>query len=91
MSDTLTAPWPLVHECYGHPDGGHCAQCDGGHRHNWRAWHDAPETRPGSGVTVVDGHSGPGLPVRCTVCGARKCDDGDCSLRRHHREGHDPF
>jgi hypothetical protein len=83
-------PWPVVPECYKHtnPDET-CPQCDGSHEHVWKAWLDAPKT--GSGSAVVGGTSGPGVPVRCTVCGGRKCDLSNCSGRRHHAPPHTPF
>lgn len=33
----------------------------------------------------------PGIPVRCKVCGGRKCDVDSCLLRRHHRGEHEYF
>jgi hypothetical protein len=81
-----TAPWPIVGECYGHPAGGSCTQCDGSHPHRWKAWTGAP--RVGAGTVVVGGTSGPGLPVRCVECGTRKCDAPVCAERRHHRGPH---
>lgn len=78
------APWPLVGECHGHRGAAAdwraqtCPQCDGSHRHTWVAWKDYPLGRA-SGM----------VPVRCRECGARKCDDPRCVLRRHHRQPHD--
>lgn len=80
------APWPIVWECYGtdkaiphrREDGSYaltCAQCDGSHYHAWAAWEDAPL-------------GGAGTPVRCRICGARKCDHPECTARRHHRDPH---
>lgn len=79
-------PWPNVPECYGHRGGDSCRQCDGSHKHLWRAWHQVPEVAPG--IALVGQSSGPGLPVRCADCGARKCDDPRCFERRHHRGPH---
>lgn len=87
---TAGAPWPIVAECHGHRGGVTCPQCDGTHEHHWKAWKDAPTS--GSGSAVVGGVSGPGVPVRCTSCGGRKCDIPNCRLRRHHLgEDHEPF
>ena len=91
---TPDAPWPIVGECYwpaqGLVDQNHtCGQCDGSHAHVWVAWHDAPGNRAGG--SVVGGSSGPGLPVRCRVCGGRKCDTAACRLRRHHHDDHEEF
>lgn len=77
-------PWPDVQECY----GGHrtksgialygnvedCPQCDGRLNHQWVEWKEAPADY--------------GVPVRCRICGARKCDLPDCQLRRHHAGPH---
>lgn len=49
--DRLRAPWPIVGECHGHRIRAGagieamnlCAQCDGGHIHQWRAWPKAPQ------------------------------------------------
>lgn len=74
------APWPVVGECYGdvsHP-GKVCPQCDGSHEHRWLAWPEAPQSIK----------AGYGVPVRCTVCGGRKCDDALCMNRRHHSDPH---
>lgn len=81
MAETLTAPWPIVSECYGkatHKDGGACAQCNGSHEHVWVAWKDAPDARYG-------------VPVRCRICGTRKCDLPECSARRHHIGPHEDW
>jgi len=83
------APWPVVEECYGHPRGQRrrdgragCEQCYGTHEHRWVEWLDYREQ---DGRFTV---SGPGSPVRCETCGARKCDMPVCSLKRHHRSVH---
>lgn len=80
------APWPIVWECHSntkyHP-GHSCPQSDGSHVHDWIAWHN-PDP-------VILHVSGPGLPVRCKVCGGRKCDMPTCRLRRHHGEDHESF
>jgi len=85
--DVTAPPWPVVGECYGHklPDDT-CRQCDGSHGHQWMAWHEAPQV--GRRTSVVGGQSGPGIPVRCTDCGGRKCDAAECMERRHHRGPH---
>lgn len=81
---TRIAPWPIVGECYGHrPKAGKgiepmlaaasCRQCNGDHEHEWLAWASAPGWVAG----------GPGIPVRCRVCGGRKCDAEGCDRRRH--------
>lgn len=80
------APWPVVREChYPAPSlvavGHTCPQCDGSHDHDWVGWPDAPRRVTG----------GPGLAVRCRVCGGRKCDHAACRLRRHHRGPHDDY
>jgi hypothetical protein len=67
--------WPDVPECYGHRDGSVCAQCDGSHDHQWIE--GAP---PYPSSTAI--------PVRCSVCGGRKCDWSACWERRHHRGPH---
>lgn len=80
---------PDVRECQGHPvptirdlsllvsddyDRFACAQCDGSHRHDWVSCATlAPER---------------GVPIRCHICGARKCDVDECLERRHHRSPH---
>lgn len=86
-------PWPIVGECFSdHRPGHSCPQCDGSCEHSWRAWHEAPQADPYSpGTTVTAGSSGPGIPVRCRVCGARKCDASVCMLRRHHRGPHENY
>lgn len=76
--DLKRAPWPVVGECHLHRDGSTCPQCDGSHEHEWVAWPQAP-----SWIA-----SGGGVPVRCRVCGARKCDNANCTSRRHHRDPH---
>lgn len=87
---TASAPWPIVGECFSsHRPDHSCPQCDGSHDHQWVAWHDAPQVSRGTSVT--GGHSGPGLPVRCTVCGGRKCDMSACMLRRHHGGDHELY
>jgi hypothetical protein len=65
-------PWPDVPECYGHQDLDTCQQCDGSHTHQW----------------VEGARVGMGIPVRCAVCGGRKCDFDECWERRHHRGPH---
>lgn len=87
-------PWPVVRECYWPApslvkENHSCAQCDGSHDHDWVAWHGAEHPFPGWSVTGKQG--GPGIPVRCKVCGGRKCDHDDCLLRRHHRGPHEQF
>ena len=79
------APWPIVWECHQRfKDGHRCPQSDGSHDHIWAAW----ENPDPAVLTVV----GPGVPVRCRVCGGRKCDMPRCRLRRHHvGEPHDYF
>lgn len=87
---TVTPPWPDVSECY-YPApslvaAGHtCPQCDGSHDHEWVAWHDVPH-----GAYKRDGKPR-GLPVRCRVCGGRKCDRPTCPLRRHHGGDHERY
>jgi hypothetical protein len=72
--DRLKAPWPLVGECFSAHRADHaCEQCHPTHVHKWKAWPNAPRW-----VT-----SGPGVPIRCARCGARKCDFDDCNERRH--------
>lgn len=90
---TIAPPWPVVDECYGHElerrrgaANPTCLQCDGSHEHRWTAWHQAPQVAPG--VSCVAKGSGSGIPVRCTLCGARKCDDPSCRERRHHTGPH---
>lgn len=79
MTDTSTAPWPVVGECFSKQKPSHaCPQCDGSHVHVWVAWHHAPDAAYG-------------VPVRCRICGGRKCDRPACSLRRHHAEEHEEF
>lgn len=78
---TAPLPWPDVQECYwparGLVEQGHtCAQCDGSHDH---VWVSGPEVPYG------------GVPVRCRICGGRKCDMPACRLRRHHPEDHEEF
>lgn len=69
----MGALWPDVPECYGlHRPGESCRQCDGAHEHRWVE--GAPDVM--------------GVPVRCLVCGGRKCDVGECWERRHHRGPH---
>ena len=82
------APWPVVGECHGHRDGSTCLQCDGSHDHEWAAWRGAPRVEGLLGTSVVGGHSGPGIPVRCRICGGRKCDVPVCVSRRHHLDPH---
>lgn len=83
--DRLRAPWPIVDECHGHLlslnasvaemlNPPKCPQCRGGHVHDWRAWPKAP-----GWVTA-----GAGVPIRCRICGTRKCDRIGCQQRRHH-------
>lgn len=72
--DRVRAPWPIISECHsGYVAGHRCEQCHPTHRHKWKAWSKAPRWVK----------SGPGVPVRCRVCGGRKCDYSDCSLMRH--------
>lgn len=86
------APWPLVWECHSnsvlHPDHT-CGQTDGSHDHLWVAWKTVPTVAPG--IALVNRQSGPGIPVRCKVCGGRKCDVDTCLLRRHHGGDHEHF
>lgn len=75
---------PDVRECFGHPVKRHpsqadltrsqCDQCNGSHDHDW--------------VSCATIFAGGGIPVRCHVCGARKCDTLGCIERRHHRGPH---
>lgn len=80
------APWPLVWECHSdtvlHPDH-RCPQSNGSHDHQWVAWHHP--------IPSILGLTGPGIPVRCKVCGGRKCDLSTCMLRRHHGGDHEHF
>jgi ribosomal protein L32 len=70
----IRAPWPIVGECHSYWRTHHvCQQCHPTHQHRFVAWKSAP-----SWVAV-----GPGVPVRCRECGARKCDNADCDLVRH--------
>ena len=86
-----TAPWPLVNECHSRHIADHvCPQCDGGHDHRWVAWHDAPEVAPGI-TNAGPLYAAPGIPVRCTVCGGRKCDLPECRHPRHHYGPHEEF
>jgi hypothetical protein len=72
--DRLRAPWPINSECHSaHVVGHDCEQCRPSHAHSWKPWMKAP-----GWVTA-----GPGVPVRCSWCGARKCDVSDCDQRRH--------
>lgn len=92
--NTAAPPFPVVNEChYPAPSlvaAGHsCPQCDGSHDHAWVAWKAAPGN--GAGGSVVGGMSGPGLAVRCRICGGRKCDLPACLLRRHHGGDHEWF
>lgn len=67
-------PWPEVNECYGHKNPWEaCAQCNGDHDHVWRR-----------GLARWSRS----IPVRCRLCGARKCDMPACTERRHHRGPH---
>ena len=80
MADLDPTPWPEVDECHWPAPtlvaAGHtCLQCDGSHEHQWVAGPPTPA----------------GIPVRCRVCGGRKCDMAACRLRRHHQEDHDEF
>lgn len=87
-----TPPWPVVGECFERHEPGHsCPQHDGSHEHLFVAWREAPQTTPEGGTSVVAGRSGPGLPVRCRVCGGRKCDMPSCRLIRHHPDDHLPY
>lgn len=91
------APWPIVREChYPAPSlvkqGHECPQCDGSHDHEWVAWHEAPHPAPDlTGSSLVGKSSGPGIAVRCRVCGGRKCDLPSCLLRRHHGGNHEHY
>lgn len=77
--DRLRAPWPIVGECHSDHIAEHvCEQCQPTHAHEWRAWSKAPRWVAG----------GPGVPIRCRRCGARKCDAPLCHRRRHdHTHG----
>ncbi len=91
--DRRRAPWPIVNECRGHLvslnatfeeifSGRYkCPQCAGKHEHDWRSWPKAP-------VWVT---AGSGVPVRCRICGARKCDLDGCQERRHNGHRHAEF
>lgn len=85
----LEAPWPLVMEC--HVGDDNCPQCDGSHEHEWVEWKQAPKVAGTRQTVVIDKMSGPGVPVRCRVCGGRKCDLPACLLRRHHGGSHEWF
>lgn len=93
----MSAPWPIVNECHWPApslvkQNHSCPQCDGSHEHEWIAWHDAPHPASDpTGSSLVGRTSGPGIPVRCRICGGRKCDIDACRLRRHHREEHEEF
>lgn len=67
-------PWPDVPECF-EPAGHVCPQHDPRHEHTWQAGRPLP-------------YEGARVPVRCVVCGARKCDRRRCIRIRHHREDH---
>lgn len=72
-------PWPLVAECHSrHVDGHECPQCAWKHEHDWVAWIEprGPEWPPGS------------VPVRCSKCGGRKCDQDLCPKQRHDGHSH---
>lgn len=89
MGETTTAPWPIAAECrYPAPrliaEGHQCPQCDGSHVHIWLVWRTPDPEVLGVSTTGA-------LPVRCKVCGGRKCDVRNCSLRRAHGEPHEPF
>lgn len=81
--DRPVRPWPNVRECQANPraaEGHECPQCSWIHVHDWVAWTN-PDRR----------QEGRGTPVRCSKCGARKCDREDCALRRHHHgDDHSP-
>lgn len=69
-------PWPDVPECHRDYEPGHtCPQHDPTHEHTWQA--GKPDKWMGSMI-----------PVRCVVCGARKCDRSRCIRIRHHRQDH---
>lgn len=71
--DGSLSPWPEVAECYGSHRGDHeCPQCAWEHEHDWVAW-----------TARRDGGRRPGMPIRCSKCGGRKCDQDGCALRRH--------
>jgi len=85
------APWPIVGECFSSRLPDHeCPQCDETHDHQWKAWHDAPKA-PGGTWSDVGDVTGPGIPVRCKVCGGRKCDRPACMRIRHHDSDHEEF
>ena len=68
-------PWPEVPECHRTYEPGHvCPQHDPTHEHTWQA---GKPFRPGGMI-----------PVRCIVCGARKCDRTRCIRIRHHHQDH---
>lgn len=77
--NTGNRPWPAVDECHSSNIPDHeCPQCAWTHIHTWVAW-----TYPGPGLE-------PGVPIRCTKCGGRKCDQETCALQRHHDGDHEP-
>ena len=80
MGDPDSMPWPDVPECQAHKGEQTCGQCGGTHGHLWVTWRLIPVGHP-----LADGS---GLPTRCQVCGARKCDLGVCWERRHHQGPH---
>jgi hypothetical protein len=68
----VSLPWPDVGECYGHRNPDDGCQQCDG-SHEHR-W--------------VEGPANYGVPVRCSICGGRKCDVDDCWERRHHQGPH---
>lgn len=75
---------PDVGECYGHQrERQHgntlasCPQCDGSHDHAWVVC-----------VLPERSYVGRAVPIRCRICGGRKCDNEGCTQRRHHSEPH---
>lgn len=70
-------PWPEVAECFRTEQDCRNARCEQHapfHEHTWAA---GKPFRPGGMI-----------PVRCVVCGGRKCDRPRCVRIRHHREDH---
>lgn len=75
---------PDVGECYGHQREraqgnllASCPQCDGSHDHVWVVC-----------VKPERSYQGGAVPIRCRICGGRKCDNEGCTQRRHHSEPH---
>lgn len=70
-------PWPDVGECHLTKQEcreSSCMQHDPTHEHTWQA--GKPWRLGGM------------IPVRCVVCGGRKCDQPRCVRIRHHDEDH---